>query len=57
MGVRGQARAEYDYVGLTNQTWTFGNPAVGSVSTSNRSINIVTAGLNYKFGWGGGGWW
>ena len=51
------ARAEYDYVGLTNQTWTFGNPTVASVSTSNRSINIVTAGLNYKFGWGGGGWW
>jgi outer membrane immunogenic protein len=48
------ARAEYDYIGLTNQTWTFGNPAVTSVSTSNRSINIVTAGVNYKFG---GGWW
>jgi outer membrane immunogenic protein len=50
------ARAEYDYVGLTNQTYTFATTPATSVSSSNRSINIVTAGLNYKFGWGGG-WW
>ena len=50
------ARAEYDYVGLTNQTYTFG--AATSVTSNNRAINIGTAGLNYKFGWGGGGgWW
>jgi outer membrane immunogenic protein len=56
------AKAEYDYIGLTNQSYTVA-PTGGafrgdSISTSSRSIQLVTAGLNYKFGWGGGGgWW
>jgi outer membrane immunogenic protein len=48
------ARAEYDYIGLTNQTWTFAAPTATSISSSSRNIQIATAGLNYKFG---GGWW
>jgi outer membrane immunogenic protein len=54
------ARAEYDYIGLQNQTYTVTGPGVFSgdrIGTSNRSIQLVTAGLNYKFGWGGGGFW
>jgi outer membrane immunogenic protein len=56
------AKAEYDYVGLTNQTYTVaptgGVFAGDSISASSRSIQLVTAGLNYKFGYGwGGGWW
>jgi len=46
-------RAEYDFVGLNNQTFVL--PAVGNfpgdtISTSNRYFQMVTAGLNYKFG-------
>jgi outer membrane immunogenic protein len=52
------ARAEYDYIGLTNQTWTLSSTATppngSTVSSSGRNIQIATAGLNYKFG--GGGW-
>jgi len=54
------ARAEWDYVRLQNQSFTVaGTPAAGSfagdvISINNRSINMFTAGLNYKFG---GGWW
>jgi outer membrane immunogenic protein len=54
------ARAEYDYIGLQNQTYTVtGIPLLAgvtndSVSSSNRNIQMITAGLNYKFG---GGWW
>jgi outer membrane immunogenic protein len=50
------ARAEWDYVGLQNQSFTVGGaPAPGSfagdvISINNRSINMLTAGLNYKFG-------
>ena len=48
------ARAEYDYVGLTNQTWTLSTPAGSTtVSSSNRNIQMITAGLNYRFG----PWW
>jgi high affinity Mn2+ porin len=60
MGVAGNwsARAEYDYIGLTNQTWTLSSTATppngSTVSSSGRNIQIATAGLNYKFG--GGGW-
>jgi outer membrane immunogenic protein len=52
------ARAEYDYIGLQNQNYTV--TATGTrfngdvIGTSNRSIQL--AGLNYKFGWGGGFW-
>ena len=50
------ARAEYDYIGLTNQTWTLRTRRLTatSVSSSSRNIQLATAGLNYKFG---GGWW
>jgi outer membrane immunogenic protein len=53
------ARAEYDYIGLQNQTYTAtGLPLRGgltndSVSANNRNIQMVTAGVNYKFS----GWW
>ena len=53
------ARAEWDYVRLQNQSFTVaGTPAPGSfagdvISVNNRSINMFTAGVNYKFGgWG-----
>jgi opacity protein-like surface antigen len=52
------ARAEYDYIGLNNQTFTVASTAPvfasDSINTSNRYIQMVTAGVNYKFG---GGWW
>jgi outer membrane immunogenic protein len=55
------ARAEYDYIGLQNQNYTVTAPGTAfsgdSIGTSSRSIQLVTAGLNYKFGWGGGGFW
>jgi outer membrane immunogenic protein len=47
-------RAEYDFIGLNNQTFTSGNapaPFGNSAFTSNnRNIQMVTAGVNYKFG-------
>ena len=52
------ARIEYDYIGLTNQTFTV--PATSAVlpgdqfTFNNRNIQMVTAGINYKFG--GWGW-
>jgi outer membrane immunogenic protein len=52
------ARAEYDFIGLQNQTLTVpvtGGPFGGDIiNINNRNINMFTAGLNYKFG---GGWW
>jgi outer membrane immunogenic protein len=49
------ARAEYDYIGLNNVTYTTvgggGIPAGVAVGTSSRNIQLVTAGVNYKFGW------
>lgn len=50
------ARAEYDYIGLTNQTWTVasGVNTGSTITSSNRNIQLITAGVNYKFG--GGGW-
>ena len=52
------ARAEWDYIRLNNQTFTVAGPAaLGSFATdvitdNNRQINMFTAGVNYKFGWG-----
>jgi outer membrane immunogenic protein len=46
-------RAEYDYVGLNNQTFVvpvIGNFPGDTISTSNRYFQMVTVGLNYKFG-------
>jgi outer membrane immunogenic protein len=54
------ARAEYDYIGLQNQNYTVTSPSAFNgdvIGTSSRSIQLVTAGVNYKFGWGGGGFW
>jgi outer membrane immunogenic protein len=51
------ARAEYDYIGLQNQSVTVGagNAFAGdTINLNNRAISMFTAGLNYKFG---GGWW
>jgi outer membrane immunogenic protein len=50
------ARAEYDFIGLQNQSFTVaGTPAPGgfggdTINVSNRNISMVTAGVNYKFG-------
>ena len=50
------ARAEYDFIGLQNQTITvtpggfFGGD---TININNRNISLLTGGLNYKFG----GWW
>ena len=50
------ARAEYDFIGLQNQTVTVaaGGPFGGdTININNRNISMFTAGLNYKFGgWG-----
>jgi outer membrane immunogenic protein len=59
------ARAEYDYIGLQNQSITVPGTRVAGVGSAaafngdtlnfnNRAISMLTAGLNYKFG---GGWW
>jgi outer membrane immunogenic protein len=50
-------RIEYDFVGLTGQTFTLptsvgGLPAGDQFTGNNRDISMVTAGINYKFdGW------
>jgi outer membrane immunogenic protein len=49
------ARAEYDFISLQNQSFTVapGTAFAGDVvSVNSRSINMFTAGVNYKFGWG-----
>jgi opacity protein-like surface antigen len=48
------ARAEYDFVGLQNQSFTVsGIPATrfagDTIGVNNRTIQMITAGLNYKF--------
>jgi outer membrane immunogenic protein len=50
------ARAEYDYIGLQNQSTTITGTAFNgdTININNRNISMLTAGLNYKFG---GGWW
>jgi outer membrane immunogenic protein len=51
------ARAEYDFIGLQNQSLTVppGGPFGGdTITVNNRTISLFTAGVNYKFG---GGWW
>src|SRR5271169_6617529 len=50
-------RAEYDYVGLSNKSFTvpaaaFPAAEVGDViSTNNRNIQMATVGINYLFNW------
>jgi opacity protein-like surface antigen len=54
------ARAEYDYIGLTKSELLGYRPrrrTLDTISANSRSIQLVTAGVNYKFGWGGGGFW
>ena len=53
-------RAEYDFVGLQNQTFGVSSTAPGAfandtISVNNRSIQMVTAGVNYKL-YGPGAW-
>jgi outer membrane immunogenic protein len=47
-------RAEYDYIGLNNQTFTVApGPSIFSgdvITFNNRNISIMTAAVNYKFG-------
>ncbi len=47
-------RAEYDYIGLPDQSYTVaaGTPTFGGdvITFNNRSISIMTVALNYKFG-------
>jgi outer membrane immunogenic protein len=54
------ARVEYDYVGLSNQTFVvpagFGAATGDVVTTNNRNIQMVTVGVNYLFNWGAGGY-
>ena len=52
------ARAEYDFIGLQNQSVTCWERRGGAfngdtINFNNRNISMLTAGLNYKFGgWG-----
>lgn len=51
-------RAEYDYIRMNSATYTVAATAPAPfasdvISTNNRTFNLVTVGLNYKFG----GWW
>jgi outer membrane immunogenic protein len=54
------ARVEYDYLNFGTKTYTFGNlntsiaPLVLPVSIRS-STSLITAGINYRFNWGGGG--
>jgi opacity protein-like surface antigen len=49
------ARLEYDFVGLSSQSFTIptavgGLPANDQFSGNNRNIQMVNVGINYKFG-------
>jgi outer membrane immunogenic protein len=53
-------RAEYDYVGLQNQTFGLPSSATSpfandTINVNNRSIQMISAGLNYK-SYGPGAW-
>ena len=49
------ARVEYDYIGLNNATYGVpvgpAFPPGDTFTGSNRNIQMVTLGINYKFGW------
>jgi outer membrane immunogenic protein len=50
------ARLEYDYLGLNNRTFN-GDGAIFPVNdtfnSNDRNVQMVTFGINYRFGWGG----
>jgi len=43
------AKLEYDYLGLSG--WTAASPLVADTVNVKRQLNMVTAGVNYRFGW------
>jgi outer membrane immunogenic protein len=48
-------RAEYDFLGLGNKSYTAvipGTPFADTFSTNNRSLQTFTVGVNYLFNWG-----
>lgn len=47
------AKLEYDFVRLDNNNF---NTLPGDTLTFNRDINLVKAGVNYRFNWFGGGY-
>jgi outer membrane immunogenic protein len=54
------ARLEYDYLNFGTKTYTFANlntPAAALVLpvAIRSSTSLITAGINYRFNWGGGG--
>jgi len=51
-------RAEYDFLGLSNKSYTVAVPTLAgptfadTFSTSNRNVQMATVGVNYLFNWG-----
>jgi outer membrane immunogenic protein len=54
------AKVEYNYLGLEDRTFTVpaGSPFFpGDIFTrGNRNVQMVKAGINYRFNWGGYGY-
>jgi outer membrane immunogenic protein len=54
------AKLEYDYLGLGSQTFTVpaGSSSLANdiFTVSNRNIQMVKVGINYRFNWGGFGY-
>jgi outer membrane immunogenic protein len=48
------AKIEYDHVELDNWTTSTATIIAGDQLSINRHIDMVKAGVNYRFGWGGG---
>jgi outer membrane immunogenic protein len=49
------ARVEYDYLGLSSRTFNGDGvifPVNDTFSSGNRNVQMVTFGINYRFGWG-----
>jgi outer membrane immunogenic protein len=50
------ARLEYDYLGLNSRTFNGDGlvfPVNDTFNSDNRNVQMVTFGINYRFGWGG----
>jgi outer membrane immunogenic protein len=43
------AKLEYDYLGLSG--WTAASPLVADTVNVKRQLNMITTGVNYRFGW------